>query len=167
MITLIAAAGEKNELGKLGFGNNALWDLPDDYNRFKELTLGHPVIMGRKTFGTLDDILEGRLNIVISRNPDFKAKGAEVFPDLEKAVQRAFQTDENIFIIGGGQIFKMGIELADCIELTRIHAVFDDANTFFPEFSENDWELIKTVEHPVDDRHLYSFSFQTWKRKTE
>lgn len=165
MITLIAAAGENNELGKLGYGNNSLWDLPDDYQRFKELTYGHPVIMGRQTFGTLTDILTGRLNIILTRNPDFVAKGAETAQTMQQAIDRAKQENPDIFIIGGGEIFKLGIGLANRIELTRIHSKFPDANTFFPEFSEKDWKLERSVEHPADDRHKYSFSFQTWIRK--
>lgn len=165
MITLIAAAGENNGLSKLGYGNNSLWDLPDDYQRFKELTYGHPVIMGRRTFGTMDDILSGRLNIVLTRNPDFVAKGAETAQTMEQAVKRAEQENPDIFIIGGGEIFKIGIGFADRIELTRVHAVFPEADTFFPEFSENDWKLEKAVEHPADSRHKYSFTFETWVRR--
>lgn len=165
MISLIAAAGENNELGKLGFGNNALWDLPDDYQRFKDMTFGHPVIMGRRTFGTLDEVLENRLNIVVTRNKNFKAKGAVSVHSIQEAVDIALTVNHDIFIIGGGEIFKLGIELADCIELTRIHSEFPDANTFFPKFSENDWILEKSVNHPADNKHLYSFDFETWMRK--
>lgn len=164
MITIIAAAGENNELGKLGYGNNALWDLPDDYQRFKDLTAGHPVIMGRRTFGTLDDILDGRLNIVLTRNPDFKADEVVVAHTIKQAIEIAQKVNNTIFIIGGGEIFKLGIQLADKIELTRIHAVFADANTFFPTFSEKDWRLLKSAKHPKDEKHLYEFSFQTWER---
>lgn len=164
MITLIAAAGENDELGRVGGGNNALWDLPDDYNRFKELTLYHPVIMGRKTFGTLNDILEDRLNIVLTRNTGFNAEGVLVFHNIHMAIERALQSDTSPFVIGGGEIFSLGLPFADRIELTRIHAKFPRANAFFPAFEESQWKLKKSVFHPKDARHNYEFTYETWER---
>lgn len=165
MITIVAAAGENNELGKLGYGNNALWDLPDDYQRFKDLTKGHPVIMGRRTFGTMNDIIDDRLNIILTRNPNFSANGIITATTIEQAIEIAQKTDNTLFIIGGGEIFKLGIRFADRMELTQIHASFPEADTFFPVFSEKEWKLTKTIDHPADKNHRYSFSFQTWERR--
>lgn len=164
MITLIGAAGEQNELGKVGEGNNALWDLPDDYHRFKNLTAGHPVIMGRKTFGTLSNISANRTNIVLTRNKVFHAAGCVIEHTMEAAVNFAVKEDKSVFIIGGGEIFTLGMPFADRIELTRIHGTFNDANAFFPVIDTEDWHCVNSVLHKKDDQHAYSFTYETWEK---
>lgn len=161
MIILIAAAGANNELGK---ENDLLWHLPDDFKRFKNLTLHHDIIMGRKTFESLPNPLPERVHIVVTRNKNYSKKGIIVAHTLEEAVAKA-STSENTYIIGGGEIYKLGLKIADKIELTRIHASFEDADTFFPEFSEKDWKLVKSVPHPADEKHRYAFTYETWVRK--
>jgi dihydrofolate reductase len=161
MITMIAAAGENNELGK---DNDLLWHLPDDFKRFKQLTTGHHIIMGRKTFETFPKPLPNRTHIVITRNKNYKKEGAVVVYDMDEALKLA-EKDEQTFIIGGGEIYKMGLLFADKIELTRVNATFEDADTFFPNFPETEWQLITTTEHEKDDRHKYSFVYETWVRK--
>ena len=117
MITLIAAAGQNNELGK---DNDLVWHLPDDFKRFKELTTGHCIIMGRKTFESFPKLLPNRTHIVISRNTDLVEQGVIVVHSMEEALQES-EHDDQSFIIGGGEIYKIGLDFADKIELTRVH----------------------------------------------
>lgn len=161
MIVMIAAAGENNELGQ---DNGLPWYLPDDYKRFKKLTSHHFIIMGRKTFESLEKPLSNRVHIVITRDRNYGKEDAVVVYNMEEALNKA-QSDKDVFIIGGGEIFEMGLEVADKIELTRVHATFEDADTFFPEFSKEKWKLISEVRHEKDDRHKYAFTFETWVRK--
>tara|TARA_R110002012_G_scaffold70712_1_gene181917 strand:+ start:42479 stop:42964 length:486 start_codon:yes stop_codon:yes gene_type:complete len=161
MITMIAAAGENNELGK---NNDLLWHLPDDFKRFKQLTTGHHIIMGRKTFESFPKPLPNRTHIIITRNKDYKKEGAIVVQTLEDAFNIA-KNDPKPYIIGGGEIYKIGLPFAEKIELTRLHETFKDADTFFPEFSNEKWELISEEEHPKDEKHKYSFTYETWVRK--
>ncbi|MEH6763715.1 MAG: dihydrofolate reductase [Aequorivita antarctica] len=161
MITMIAAAGENNELGK---DNGLLWHLPDDFKRFKQLTTGHHIIMGRKTFESFPRPLPNRTHLIITRNKDYKKEGAVVVHSMEEALKIS-EKDDQPFIIGGGEIYKMGLPFADKIELSRVHGTFPDADTFFPSFSEKEWQLVSEVEHEKDERHKFSFSYQTWVRK--
>jgi dihydrofolate reductase len=161
MITMIAAAGENNELGK---DNGLLWHLPDDFKRFKEMTTSHYIIMGRKTFESFPKPLPNRTHLVITRNKTYAKPGAVVVHSMAEALQIS-EDDSQPFIIGGGEIYKMGLPIADKIELTRVHGTFNDADTFFPEFSKEEWQLISEVEHGKDDRHKFSFTYETWVRK--
>ena len=160
MITMIAAAGENNELGK---DNDLVWHLPDDFKRFKQLTTGHFIIMGRKTFESFPKPLPNRTHVVITRNEDYIKEGAVVVHSIDAALLKAI-SDTQPFIIGGGEIYKMGIAVADKIELTRVHGSFD-ADTYFPELDKNQWELIAEVPHEKDDRHSYAITYETWVRK--
>jgi len=158
---MIAAAGENNELGK---ENDLLWHLPDDFKRFKKITSHHFIIMGRKTFESFPNPLPNRTHIVITQNRKYGKQGAVVVYGMEEALEKAKST-KDIFIIGGGEIFKMGLEVADKIELTRVHGTFEDADTFFPEFSKDQWKLVSSEEHAQDEKHKYSFTYETWIRK--
>lgn len=158
---MIAAAGENNELGK---DNDLLWHLPDDFKRFKQLTTGHYIIMGRKTFETFPKPLPNRTHLVITRNKDYRKEGAVVVNSMEEALKIS-KNDAQPFIIGGGEIYKMGLPFADKIELTRVNEIFDNADTFFPEFSTEEWHLVSEIEHGKDEKHNYSFTYETWVRK--
>lgn len=158
-ITMIAAAGLGNELGK---DNDLVWHLPDDFKRFKALTTGHHIIMGRKTFESFPKLLPNRTHIVISRNPDYTAQGVIVVSSLEAALAHC-SDDEQPFIIGGGQIYYLGLAIADRIELTRVQGHFE-ADAFFPEIGD-DWELIWEEHHPADERHQYAFTYLRYERK--
>ncbi|MAP80117.1 MAG: diacylglycerol kinase [Aequorivita sp.] len=162
MITMIAAAGQNNELGK---DNGLLWHLPDDFKRFKALTTGHYIIMGRKTFESFPKPLPNRIHLVITRNKNYKKEGAIVVHSLEEALSKV-KDDDQPFVIGGGEIYKMALNIADKIELTRVHDTFDDADTFFPEFSDKDWKLITEDNHPTDSKHKHAFTYETWIRRT-
>lgn len=160
-IVLIAAAGEKNGLGK---DNALLWHLPDDFKRFKRLTTGHPMIMGRKTFESFPKPLPNRLHIIITRNRDYQVphKECRVVHSLEEALLHV-KDEPLVYIIGGGEIYAAAMDVADRIELTRVHGVFD-ADTFFPEISRDSWHLDKEEYHPADDTHEYAFTYRSFSR---
>lgn len=160
MITMIAAAAENNALGK---DNDLVWHLPDDFKRFKQLTTGHHIIMGRKTFESFPKLLPNRVHIVISRNKSYQSEGVLVVSTLEEALKIA-KEDPQPFIIGGGEIYKMGMAYSDCIELTRVHGRFE-ADTFFPEIDLNQWKIEKKELHGADERHEYGFTYLTYKKK--
>jgi dihydrofolate reductase len=160
VITMIAAAGANNELG---LNNELVWHLPDDFKRFKQLTSGHHIIMGRKTFESLLKPLPNRTHIVITRSNGYKKEGAVVVHSMEEAIS-ATEDDNQPFIIGGGEIYKIGLEFAQKIELTRVHGAFE-ADTFFPEIPRTKWKLASEDHHDKDDRHKFSFSYQTFLRK--
>ncbi|MDG2052614.1 MAG: dihydrofolate reductase [Flavobacteriaceae bacterium] len=157
MITIIAAAGSNNELGK---DNDLVWHLPKDFKRFKKLTTGHHIIMGRKTFQSFPKPLPNRVHIVITRNTNYHAEGAIIVHSMTEALELA-KDDDQAFIIGGGEIYKLGMKIADKIELTRINSSFE-ADTFFPEISSENWKLISEEFHLKDEKHKFDFSYQTF-----
>lgn len=160
MITMIAAAGENNELGR---DNELVWHLPDDFKRFKQLTTGHHIIMGRKTFESFPKLLPNRTHIVITRNKKYHQRGVIIVHSMEEALNQA-GNDAQPFIIGGGEIYKIGLEFATKIELTRVHGTFD-ADAYFPEIPQATWKLISSEEHERDERHAYSFTYETWVKR--
>jgi len=159
IITMIAAAGANNELGKDG---DLVWHLPNDFKRFKSLTTGHHIIMGRKTFESFPKPLPNRIHIILTRDKNYKTDDGIVVHDLNTALATA-SGDNEPFIIGGGEIYTLGLEVADRIELTRVHGSFD-VDTYFPKFDEKKWKLVRTENHPADENHKYSFDFETWER---
>ncbi len=161
-LIIIAAAGVNNALG---INNDLPWHLPDDFKRFKDLTTGHKIIMGRKTLESFPKPLPKREHIVITRDTNYTPKfPCTVVHTLEEAIALT-KEDPSAFIIGGGEIYAQAMEVATKIELTRIHASFE-ADTFFPEIDSEQWELIKEVHHPIDGRHSYDFTYQTYLKKT-
>ncbi|MEQ3662291.1 MAG: dihydrofolate reductase [Flavobacterium sp.] len=158
MLTIIAAASENNALGK---DNDLVWHLPNDFKRFKALTTGHHIIMGRKTFESFPKPLPNRTHIIITRQKDYIVPdGCVVVSSLKKAIKICPKDDEN-FIIGGGQIYKQSIDGADKIELTRVHTEID-ADTFFPEIDIEKWKLINEEFHSKDEKHQYDFTYLTY-----
>lgn len=162
MITMIAAAAENNALGK---DNDLVWHLPDDFKRFKKLTSGHHIIMGRKTFESFPKLLPNRTHVIITRKKDYSPENTIVVHSMEEAL-KVSKLDDEAFIIGGGEIYKMGMEHADRIELTRVHGEFE-ADTHFPEIDESEWEIVKDQFHDKDEKHDYSFTYLTYERKQE
>ena len=161
MLTMIAAAAENNALGKDG---DLVWHLPDDFKRFKKLTTGHHIIMGRKTFEAFPKPLPNRSHIVITRNRDYTKEGCIVVHNLEDALKIA-EEDTQPFIIGGGEIYKLALNASEKIELTRVHDTFE-ADAFFPEIDLSKWELINEEFHEKDERHSVSFTYLTYVKKT-
>lgn len=160
---MIAAAGKNDALAKDG---DLPWHLPDDFKRFKKLTSGHKIIMGRKTFDGFDKPLPNRKHIIITRDKKYTADFDEcvVVHSLEDALALA-KNDALCFIIGGGEIYKQGEEFANKIELTRIHHTFEGADTFFPEIDGGVWGLVEEQKHPKDERHDFSFTYLTYVKK--
>lgn len=163
IISLIAAASDNNAIGK---DNHLMWNLPIDMKFFKNTTWGFPVIMGRKTFVELGNKpLPGRQNIVITRQKDFKAEGVVVVNKLDDALFVAREADTNeIFVIGGGEIYKEAMPKANRLYITRVHAVLQ-GDTYFPSFDEQKWKLISARDVKADEKHAYDFTIQVWDKK--
>ncbi len=161
-LTIIVAAGEDNAIGK---DNDLIWHLSDDLKRFKRLTSGHHIIMGRKTFESFPQPLPNRVHVVITRQSNYQApEGVIIVNSLEDAID-AVKKDEQPFIIGGGEIYAQAMSLANKIELTRVHASFDGADTFFPNIDASIWKEVDRKVNDADDDHQYAFSFITYERK--
>ncbi len=160
-LTLIAAAGENDTIGK---DNQLIWHLSDDLKRFKAMTSGHCLIMGRKTFESFSKPLPNRTHIVITRQQNYQVpEGVIVVHDLKDAIQAA-KDDVQPFVIGGGEIYKQAMPFASKIELTRVHETFD-GDTFFPKINSSIWKDIDKTFHAKDPEHVHSFSFITYVRK--
>ncbi len=161
-LSIIAAAAENNALGK---NNDLLWHLPDDFKRFKSLTSGHKIIMGRKTFESFPKPLPSRTHIIITRDRNYEVSHAEciVVHTMDEALALV-KEDSLAFIIGGGEIYKIGMKYANHMELTRVHGSFE-ADTFFPDFDEDQWQLTNKEYHPKDERHKYDFTYLTYIKK--
>jgi len=164
ILSLVVAASTNNAIGK---NNQLLWQLPNDLKFFKNVTWAMPVAMGRKSFDSLGGKpLNGRLNIVITRQKDFAADGIVVVHNFNDAVFLAQQHDyKELMILGGGEIYKEAMPVADKIYITRVHAVFNDADTFFPEIDPSKFQLTSNQDFFKDDKHAYDYSFQLWERK--
>ncbi|GHT56605.1 dihydrofolate reductase [Bacteroidia bacterium] len=160
-ISLIVAIGENNEIG---CNNNLLCHLPADMIHFKEITTGHPVIMGRKTFDSLPKgALPNRRNVVISRQADLQIAGVEVYPSLDHAFIKLMDTDE-VFIIGGAQIYEQTLPCANKLYLTKIKAAFPNADVFFPKINYSEWRVLSQESHLSDEKHPYAFTFVELER---
>ena len=162
MISLLVAAAENNAIGK---DNKLLWHLPKDLRFFKNTTWGMVVIMGRKTYEAVDKPLPGRVNIVITTQPDWQRENVLSAKNLADALQQAAATNcKEIFIIGGGEIYKQSMEIAGKIYMTRVHATLA-GDTFFPAIDETKWNLKENIDFEADEKHAYAFSFQQWVKK--
>ena len=161
-ISIIVAIGERNEIGK----NNALLcHLPADLKRFKELTTGHAIVMGRKTFESLPKgALPNRKNIILSRNKDLSFDNCLIYSSFLEAIDNEKDNSE-IFIIGGSEVYWQALSLANKLYLTKIHAVFDDADTFFPEINYEEWEEVNCEEHKADEKNQYNYTFLLYRKK--
>ncbi|NDK55892.1 dihydrofolate reductase [Pontibacter fetidus] len=162
MIAIVVAVAENNVIGK---DNQLIWHLPADLRFFKNLTMGHPIIMGRKTYESIGKPLPGRTTVIITRQQDFEAPGCIVVNSIDEAITEAQTIDQDVYIIGGAEIYKQALARTDTIYLTRVHYRFE-GDTFFPEIKENDWEVIYEEKHEPDEKNKYSYSFITLKRKS-
>lgn len=158
-IAIIVALDEQNGIGRSG---GLLCHLPADLKHFKELTTGHSIIMGRKTYESLPKgALPNRTNIVITSDKAKNFPGCIVVRSVDEALAYC-KGEETAFIIGGGKLYRSTFHLADKLHLTRIHHTFDDADTFFPEVNPDEWELIHNETHTADEKHKYNYSFMTY-----
>lgn len=161
MIIIIAAIGLNNELGK---DNDLIWHLPADLKRFKKVTSGHAIIMGRNTFESIGKPLPNRRSIIITRNTSYKKEGCDVVHSLEEAIN-LIKDQKNAFIIGGAQIYKEAIEkqLVDQLDITKVHQNFE-ADVFFPTIEQSVWEEISEETFLPDDKNQYTYSFISYKK---
>ncbi|MFC4162089.1 dihydrofolate reductase [Epilithonimonas zeae] len=160
MITIIAAIGNKNALGK---DNQLLWKLPKDLKHFKTLTENHPVVMGRKTFESIGKPLPNRTNIVVSRKENWFQEGILIVSTLKEALKFAKKINEDFFVIGGGEIYKQTMDVADRLEITQVNGDFE-ADTFFPKIDPKIWQKTDEECHSKDDKNDYDFCFQTFEK---
>ncbi len=159
MVTIIAAVAENNALGK---NNELIWHLPADLKRFKKVTNGHYIIMGRKTFESLGKPLPNRTTVIITRNTDYQAEGCIVVNSLEEALIKA-AAEDNVYILGGAEIYRQAIEIADVLDLTILHHSFE-ADAFFPKIDTSIWKETKREDFIADEKNAYDYSFVTYKR---
>jgi dihydrofolate reductase len=156
IISFVVAIAENNAIGK---DNGLLWHLPADLKHFKQITNGHTIIMGRKTFDSMGKPLPNRRNIVITRNADLKIEGAEVTTSLDDALALC-KTEEEVFIIGGAEIYKEALDKTDRIYLTTVHQGFE-GDAYFPELDRNKWVETAREEHQPDEKNKIAFTFST------
>lgn len=159
IIRLVVAVAENGVIGK---DNTLIWHLPADLKRFKEVTLGFPIVMGRKTFESIGRPLPGRRNIVITRDASYTREGIETVPSPEAALATCAQ-EERVSVIGGGEIYRMFMPLAHELYITRVHAPFE-GDTYFPEIGP-EWEKISDEFYAADEKNKYPFSFEIFRKK--
>lgn len=160
MNILLVAVGLNNEIGSQ---NKMPWHLPRDLKFFKEITQGHPVVMGRKTYESIGKPLPNRTNIVVSTRENWFEEGILIVSTLKEALKFAAKIDPEVYIIGGGQIFEQTMPLADRLLITRVQGSFE-ANVYFPEIDKNVWRLMEERSEPADDANAYDMAFQVWER---
>lgn len=161
ILSIIVVADERNAIGK---NNSLLCHLPADLKHFKIITSGHTVIMGRKTFESLPNgSLPKRRNIVLTRNTNLSIQGCEICSSLCEAVELC-KNEEEVFIIGGGTIYKEAMEMADVIYLTRVHREFEGADTFFPAIDATRWKGVSCENHNADEKNPYDYSFIRYEK---
>lgn len=161
-VSIIAAVANNNVIGR---DNKLPWHMPGDLKWFKKLTTGHHVLMGRKTFQEFSKPLPGRVNVVITRNPNWFAEGVAIARSLDEAISKAEAAgDTEIFVIGGAEIFAQVLHRADRMYITRIHAE-PEGDTFFPEFDDvNEWKLVDSEHLEADEKNAYPYSFLIYER---
>ncbi len=158
-LSIIVATDLSNGIGK---NNQLIWHLPNDLKHFKQLTTGHCMLMGRKNFESIGRVLPNRTSVIISRNTNYEAEGCIVVASVEAALQ-AVQHEDEVFVIGGGEIYRQMLGLVSKIYLTLVHHRFD-ADTFFPELNENEWNKISCTHFIADEKHQYNYSFLEYHR---
>jgi len=161
-ISLIVAMSENGVIGREG---KLPWRLSADLRRFKQLTMGHAIVMGRKTFESLPKLLPGRRSIVVTRRADYHADGAIVAASLPAALSAA-AGDTEVFVIGGGEIYREALPLADRLYVTAVAAADVAGDTYFPAWNPADWKRVADEAHPADERNEFDYRFQVFQRTT-
>jgi len=173
ILSIISGIANNNEIGRK---NELLWNLPIDMKHFRETTSGHPVIMGQRTFESLGIGADGkpgkplpnRRNIILTLDKEYKRDDAEVvysIEELDELLKNTTEKDEELFIIGGGQIYKLFIEKSDRLYITHVNAEFSDADTFFPIIDPLKWQKVKEDKHGKDEKNIYDTNFVVYERK--
>jgi len=161
MLSHIVAVSENNVIGSK---NNLPWNLPNDFKYFKNKTWGMPVIMGRKSYESLKKSLPGRINIVVTNKTNWQPEDVCVVNNIDSAIEKAREADaKEIFIIGGGEIFKQTIDIVSRIYLTRVHATIE-GDTYYPEIRKDQWKLVDEQSFPADEKHKYAYTFEVWEK---
>ena len=164
-ISIVVAVADDNAIGA---GGNLLWRLPADMQFFKQVTWGHHVLMGRKTWDSIPAKfrpLPGRANIVVTRQPDFNAEGCKVVSSVEEGIKFAQGNGEDeLMVIGGGEIYRQAIPLTNKAYVTRVHHVFNNADTFLPALAAPQWKVVSTESHAADDKHKHAFDITVLDR---
>jgi len=164
ILSIIVAVSENGVIGK---DNQLLWRLPDDLKRFKNLTINHPIIMGRKTFESIGKPLPGRTSIVVTRNPDFSHEGVIASHSLEDALQKAKSLHaEEAFLIGGGELYKQAQALSDKLYITEVKTAIE-GDTYFEISQPSDWIETNRTVHESDERHIFPFEFADYVRRKD
>ncbi|MCC9165709.1 dihydrofolate reductase [Pontibacter harenae] len=161
MLAIVVAVADNNVIGK---NNQLIWHLPADLRHFKQLTMSHPMLMGRKTFESIGKPLPGRTTIIITHQQDYQQEGCIVTHSVQEAIEQAKKLDETITVVGGAQIYKEILPQIDTVYLTRIHHTFE-GDTFFPELNEQEWEEVSREDFAPNEKNKYSYSFIELKRK--
>ena len=159
-IAFVVALDRNNVIGK---GGALPWKLPDDMKHVREVTIGKPLIMGRRTYDSIGRALPQRTNIVLTRDPSFHAEGVHVARTPEEALALAGDAPETI-VFGGAEVFKQFMPLVDRVYMTAVEAEVPGGDTFFPSFGNIDFRVLENVAHPADERHPYAFRFMTLER---
>lgn len=161
-VSLVAALDRNRAIGR---GNALPWHLPADLKRFKQLTLGKPILMGRRTADSLGRALPGRRNLVLTRRSRAPCDGMEPVASLDAALALARQADAGeLCVIGGGEVYALALPRATVLHLTHVDTVVEDADTFFPTFDAADWRTVSRERHPADARHAFPFEFAEYRR---
>ncbi|WP_409293742.1 dihydrofolate reductase [Peribacillus sp. SCS-26] len=161
MISFIVAMDRERVIGR---DNNLPWSIPADLRFFKETTMGHGIVMGRKTFESIGRALPGRKNIIMTRSGDFSAEGCSVIHSIEELKALEKETEEELFVIGGSEIFKLTLPIADRLYITYIDETFE-GDTFFPAIDQNEWILVSNEKGPKDERNPYDYYFRVYDKK--
>ncbi|WP_075982026.1 dihydrofolate reductase [Bacillus massilinigeriensis] len=161
MISLLWAMDENRVIGK----NNELpWHLPEDLKYFKRVTMGHPIIMGRKTYESIGRPLPGRENIIMTRNQDYKMDGCQIMSSVDELLRFNKAQNDEVFVIGGAEIFKEVLPFADRLYLTQIHEAFP-GDTFFPEIKMDEWKLISSEKGIKNEKNPFDYEFLVYEKK--
>jgi dihydrofolate reductase len=163
-VTAVSIVVATDDRGGIGLGGTLPWHLPDDLRRFKALTMGKPIVMGRRTHDSIGRALPGRQNIVISRQPGLRIEGCTVVDSLDAALAAAGPVPE-VVVIGGADVYRLALPGAQTLHLTRVHADAG-ADTFFPALDAADWEEVAREDRPADERHAHAVSYLTLRRRT-
>ncbi|PHS17697.1 MAG: diacylglycerol kinase [Blastopirellula sp.] len=159
-ISLIVAQSENRVIGRNG---DMPWRLSSDLKRFKSITMGHHIVMGRKTYESIGRLLPGRTTVIITRQPDYQVEGAVIADSLDSAIEQAAGDDE-LFIVGGGQIYASSLAQANKIYQTRVHTEINDGDTFFPEVDWTQWNKVHAEEIAADEKNDFETTYEVWER---
>ena len=162
-VSLIVAMSENDVIGR---GGEMPWHLSADLKRFKRITMGHHIVMGRRTFESIGRILPGRTTIVLTTNTDFKADGALIVSSFVEALELA-KSDNEVFVVGGGEIYRLALPVVSKVYLTRVHTIVDDGDTTFPALQWDSWELIQSETGQADEKNDFDYTFETYERRNK